>query len=203
AKKLEAAPRAARVIVPTAAIGDQVVQRLGVARERVRVIHLGVESRFSPGHGERASFVLYVGDSGPRKGLDTLRRALPDGAELKLAGPGHGYVPDEELLALYRSAAVLVLPSLYEGFGLPLAEAMACGTPCIASDDPALVEVSGGAALHFPRGDAGALRLLLRRVLGDARLRSELSERGIARARAFRWEESAARHIEAYREAAR
>jgi glycosyltransferase involved in cell wall biosynthesis len=203
AKKLAAAPRAARVIVPTAAIGEQVVQRLGVTRERVRVIHLGVESRFSPGDAKRAAFVLYVGDSGQRKGLGTLRAAMPEGVELKLAGPGHGYVSDEQLLALYRSAAVLVLPSLYEGFGYPVVEAMACGTPCIASDDPALVEVSSGAALHFPRGDAGALRLLLRRVLGDAGLRAELAERGLARARSFRWEESAARHAEVYREAAR
>ena len=129
--------------------------------------------------------------------------AAAPGAELKLAGPGHGYVSDDELLALYRGAAVLVLPSLYEGFGFPLAEAMACGTPCIASDDPALVEVSGGAALHFPRSDAGALRLLLRRVLGGSALRDELSRKGLERARAFRWDRCAALHVEVYREAAR
>ncbi len=203
ARKLRHARLAARVIVPTAAIAAEVVERLAVPADRVRVIHHGVDARFTPGETPRAEFVFYAGDEGPRKGLATLRAALPEGRELKLAGPGHGYVADDELLALYRRAAVLVLPSLYEGFGLPLAEAMACGTPCIASDDPALVEVSGGAALHFPRGDAGALRLLLFRVLGDRSLRSELSQRGIERARAFRWEESAARHIEAYREAAR
>src|SRR5207248_1446170 len=115
-----------------------------------------------------------------------------------------GYVTDDELLALYRRAALLVLPSLYEGFGFPLIEAMACGTPCIASDDPALVEVSGGAALHFPRGDAGALRVLLRRVLeGNGALRQELSAKGLARAREFRWDRSAALHGEVDREAAR
>ena len=203
ARRLPRAVQAARVIVPTAAIADQVVDRLGVARERVRVIHHGVDARFSPADVQRGSFVLYAGDAGPRKGLQTLRAALPEGAELKLAGPGHGYVADEELIALYRGACVLVVPSLYEGFGFPLLEAMACGTPCIASDDPALVEVSGGAALHFPRGDSGALRLLLRRVLSDPGLRQELSLEGIERARSFRWDECAARHVEVYREAAR
>jgi glycosyltransferase involved in cell wall biosynthesis len=193
---------AARVIVPTAAIGREVVAHLSVPVERVRAIHHGVDARFSPAAQERGTFVLYAGDAGPRKGLDTLRAALPAGATLKLVGPGHGYVSDEELVSLYRAAAVLVLPSLYEGFGFPLAEAMACGTPCIASDDPALLEVSGGAALHFPRGDAEALRAQLERVLGDAALRAELSRKGVSRAAAFRWDECARLHALAYREAA-
>ena len=71
--------------------------------ERVRVIHHGVDARFTPGGRRAAGFVLYAGDAGPRKGLATLRAALPEGTELKLAGPGHGYVADEELLALYRT----------------------------------------------------------------------------------------------------
>jgi glycosyltransferase involved in cell wall biosynthesis len=203
AKKLRRSRSAARVIVPTEAIAREVVRHLGVSRDRLRVIHHGVDARFSPGAARRAGFVLYTGDAGPRKGLATLRAALPSGVELKLVGPGCGYVSDEELLALYRSAAVLVLPSEYEGFGFPLAEAMACATPCIASDDPALVEVSGGAALHFPRGDASALRLLLQRVLQDGGLRDELSRKGLERAAAFRWDRCAALHVEVYREAAR
>jgi alpha-1,3-rhamnosyl/mannosyltransferase len=203
ARKLRSARRAQRVIVPTEAIRREVVERLGVAQDRVRVIHHGVDAIFQPGKGERGGFVLYAGDDGPRKGLATLRAALPDGAELKLAGPGHGYVSEEDLLQLYRTAAVLVLPSLYEGFGFPLLEAMACGAPCVASDDPALLEVSGGAALHFPRGDAEALRALLRRVLQERPLREELSRKGLERARAFSWARSAGQHVEVYREAAR
>jgi glycosyltransferase involved in cell wall biosynthesis len=203
ARKLRSAGRARRVIVPTEAIAREVVEHLGVPRERVRVIHHGVDARFTPAAVGREGFVLYTGDAGPRKGLPTLRAALPEGVELKLAGPGHGYVSDAELVDLYRRAAVLVLPSFYEGFGFPLVEAMACGTPCIASDDPALVEVSGGAALHFARGDAGGLAVLLRRVLGEPGLRRELSEKGLARAREFRWDRSASLHVEVYREAAR
>jgi glycosyltransferase involved in cell wall biosynthesis len=201
-KKLRRARSAARVIVPTEAIAREVAQHLEVPRDRIRVIHHGVDARFGPGAEQRGEFVLYAGDAGPRKSLSTLRAALPEGAQLRTAGPGLGYVTDEELLALYRRAAVLVLPSLYEGFGFPLAEAMACGTPCIASDDPALLEVSGGAALHFPRGDAAALRLLLRRVLEDRQLRDDLSRRGVERAKAFRWDRCAALHVEVYREAA-
>jgi len=203
ARRLPRNGSAARVIVPTEAIAEEVVQHLGVPRDRVRVIHHGIDARFAPSQAPREGFVLYAGDENPRKGLPTLRAALPEGAELKLAGPGHGYVTDDALIGLYRAAAVLVLPSLYEGFGFPLAEAMACGTPCIASDDPALLEVSGGAALHFPRGDPGALRQLIRRVLSDPRLRDELSRKGLERARAFRWDLSAALHVEVYREAAR
>lgn len=200
-----------RIIVPTEAIAREVCAQLAVSPSRVRAIHHGVDARFTPGGGQRERFVLFSGANGPRKGVDTLRAAMPAGTELVLAGPGHapapgvralGYVSDDELLALYRSVAVLALPSLYEGFGLPLLEAMACGTPCIASDDPALMEVSGGAALHVPRGDAIALRDALVRVLGDASLRQELSARGLERARAFRWSDCAARHVEVYREAA-
>jgi len=205
AKKLRSLRALAqRVIVPTEAIAREVVEHLGVGPDRVRVIHHGVDARFTPADVPRERFVLYAGDAGPRKGLATLRAALPEGVELRIAGPGHGYVTDDELVGLYRRAALLVLPSLYEGFGFPLIEAMACGTPCIASDDPALVEVSGGAALHFPRGDAGALRILLRRVLeGNGTLRAELSGKGLVRARDFRWDRSAALHVEVYREAAR
>src|SRR5262249_58757200 len=101
------------------------------------------------------------------KGLSALLAAMPAGVELVQVGPGSRFVGDEEMLELYRTCAVLAMPSLYEGFGFPLVEAMACGAPCIASDDPALVEVSGGAALHFPRGDAAALRVLIERVLAD------------------------------------
>ena len=200
---LRRARDAARVITPTAAIADEVVRHLGVARDRVRCIHHGVDALFAPDpQVEREPFVLFVGAAGPRKGLDTLRAAMPAGHALILAGPPH-FVPERDLPGLYRRASALVLPSIYEGFGFPLVEAFACGTPAIASDDPALVEVSGGAALHFPRGDATALKALLVRVLGDRALRDELSARGLARARLFRWDDCAAAHLDVYREAAR
>jgi alpha-1,3-rhamnosyl/mannosyltransferase len=210
------ARKARRVIVPTEAVAREVVAHLSVPPGNVRVIPHG--PTFDSLGLQRERYVLYVGALDPRKGLLTLLDALPEGVELVLAGPldrapgavrariggrvrATGYVDDAQLSDLYARAAVLVLPSLYEGFGLPLLEGMATGTPCVASDDPALVEVSGGAALHFPRGDAGALRLLLLRVLEDEALRRDLSARGLERARAFSWERCAREHLEAYREA--
>ncbi|MCA1828164.1 MAG: glycosyltransferase family 4 protein [Myxococcales bacterium] len=192
---------ATRVIVPTQAIAREVCEHLDVKPERVRAIHHGVGSHFSPGPQKRLNFVLFSGGRDPRKGLDTLLAAMPPGADLVQVGPGSplGFVADDELVDLYRTCALFVLPSLYEGFGFPLIEAMACGAPCIASDDPALVEVSGGAALHFPRGDASALRRLIEKVLGDP---GDLAQKGIDRARGFRWDECAAKHAEVYREAA-
>jgi glycosyltransferase involved in cell wall biosynthesis len=192
---------AQRVIVPTRAIAREAVEHLGVSAGRIRVIHHGVSAGFTPGEPQYRSGVLYAGDAGPRKGLSTLRAAMPSAALLTCAGPGHGFVSDDELLQLYRTCAVFVLPSLYEGFGLPLLEAMASGAPCIASDDPALLEVSGGAALHFPRGDANALRKQLERVLADGALSIDLSLKGIARAQAFTWAESARQHAQVYQEA--
>ena len=199
---LRRARRAARVIVPTGAIAIEVREHLRVEPARIRVIHHGLDARFTRGGCARGRFVLFAGDAGARKGLDLLEAALPEGADLIAVGPGNRYVSDEVLVQLYRTAAVVAVPSRYEGFGLSVIEAMGCGAPCIASDDPALVEVSGGAALHFPRGDALALRDQLRRVLQEPSLREELSERGLARAREFRWEESARLHAETYREAA-
>jgi glycosyltransferase involved in cell wall biosynthesis len=202
AKSLKTNARnAQRVIVPTQAIAREVIEQLDVSSGRVRVIHHGVDQRFTPQPSkQRGNFVLYAGDDGPRKGFQTLRAAMPPNLELRCVGPGHGFVSDDELLELYRTCAIFVLPSLYEGFGLPLLEAMACGAPCIASDDPALVEVAGGAALHFQRGDRSALNQILMNFTGEQRL--DLSIKGIARSQIFTWAECAQKHAQVYREAA-
>jgi glycosyltransferase involved in cell wall biosynthesis len=100
-------------------------------------------------------------------------------------------VPDEDLPALYSGAAAFAFPSLYEGFGLPVLEAMACGAPVVTSNVSATAEVAGDAALLVdPRG-VDALGDALGRVLADGALRQELRQRGFERARQFSWERTA------------
>ncbi len=182
------------------------------------------------GLGVTGAYLLFVGALEPRKGLpvlldayDQLPAALAEALPLVLAGPPQrvdralarrlearragrvlqtGFLAPEELPALYRGAAALCLPSIYEGFGLPLAEALACGTPCVVSDDPSLVEVAGGAALIAPRGDAAAFAGHLLALAQDPGLGQRLSTAGPARAAAFTWEASARAHLKAYRAAA-
>jgi glycosyltransferase involved in cell wall biosynthesis len=172
-------------------------------------------------------FLLHVGAMEVRKDIQTLLRAgaqmIRDGAVdgIVLAGrdgPGAdsvrrvasslgvrdkihflGYVPQQMMRGLYSLALALVFPSRFEGFGLPIIEAMACGTPVVASDSSSLPEVAGGAALLFPTANDAALGSALRHLLGDARLRGDLRLRGLARATDFSWARSAAQHIEVYR----
>jgi glycosyltransferase involved in cell wall biosynthesis len=113
-----------------------------------------------------------------------------------------GYVEDADLAALYSGALAFVFPSLYEGFGLPPLEAMACGTPVVTSDVTALPEVVGEAGITVPPTDADALCGALVRVAGDEGLRRELGRRGLERAAGFSWENCAEQTVRAYRAAA-
>ncbi len=110
-----------------------------------------------------------------------------------------GYVPSAELPAWYRAATAFIYPSLYEGFGLPPLEAMACGTPVITSNTSSLPEVVGDAALLVDPYDIDAIADALARLLADADLRQQLRAAGLARARRFSWEQTARETIAAYR----
>lgn len=109
-----------------------------------------------------------------------------------------GFADDADLPALYTQARVVALPSLYEGFGLPVLEAMACGTPVVTSTVSSLPEVAGDAALMVDPLDVGALVEALRRLLTDDVLRHDLQARGLARAATFTWERSARRLLDVY-----
>jgi glycosyltransferase involved in cell wall biosynthesis len=110
-----------------------------------------------------------------------------------------GYVPDADLAALYSGARAFVYPSLYEGFGLPVLEAMQCGTPVITSDVSSLPEVVGNAGLLVPPTDADALATALLRLLTDDMLAADLSRQGLARAADFSWDRTAQLTVAAYR----
>lgn len=231
---------AARVIVPLECVARQVSERLGVERERIRIVPLGVDERLKPpsldararvraAHRLARPYILFVGNLEPKKNLPTLLRAfaslrrggLPH--ELVLAGkrgwrcrevfrlPAElgieadvrflGYVEEADLAGLYGGAELFAFPSLVEGFGLPPLEAMACGTPVVASDAEALVESAGEAAEHVPALDAEALAEAMRRVLGDAALRERLRAAGLARAAEFTWPRAAEATRAVYRDA--
>lgn len=176
--------------------------------------------------GLAPGYVLYLGGFSPRKNVGTLIHAyagLPASLRVRhpllIAGapergwtdlyalarrlaPGTlfpGAIPTPLLSALYGGAAVFAYPSLYEGFGLPPLEAMACGTPVLCSDAAALTEVTGDGALRFPPLEVDTLRHQLRRVLEDPVLQRELSSRGTARAAGFSWRRAAQETLGAYR----
>jgi glycosyltransferase involved in cell wall biosynthesis len=178
--------------------------------------------------GLPGDFLLFVGASEPRKNLPALIDALAivhrRHAKIPLLvagrpGAGHeallariaarglgdwvimpGYLPDHDIRNLYHAASALVFPSLSEGFGLPLLEAMAAGLPAAVSESGALPEIGGEAAVYFDPEDASGMAQRIIDVLTDAELRRCLRARGRARAGNFRWERTAARTLEFYRE---
>ncbi|MDQ6767467.1 MAG: glycosyltransferase family 4 protein, partial [Candidatus Eremiobacteraeota bacterium] len=184
---------------------------------RVDVIHHGVKELFTLARGAGPSpdaYVLFVGEPELRKGVATLMEAMSllpsamrEATELVIAGAtgqyplpptpdsvrlrNVGWVDDETLASLYAGARAFIYPSQYEGFGLPMIEAMACGTPVIASDAPGLREAGGPAALYVPPGDAQALAKAIEAVLDDAALAAGLRERGFRRAKELSWDETA------------
>ena len=109
-----------------------------------------------------------------------------------------GFIDDDDLPDLYRGAAAFVFPSLYEGFGLPVLEAMACGAPVVTSNTSSMPEVAGGAAMLVDPRDVDGLAAAIARVLRDEGLRARLRAAGLARARQFSWETAARQVLDAY-----
>jgi glycosyltransferase involved in cell wall biosynthesis len=206
---------ASRVIAVSEFTASELETLLRVRREKIRVVPNAVDEVFAA-EGPRADgdYLLAVGTLEPRKNLArTVEAAARTGRELRVVGArgwggveahgGHvawlGEVDDAELACQYRGAACLVYPSLYEGFGIPVLEAMACGAPVVTSAGGATEEVAGGAAVLVDPLDVEAIAAGIEEALGRT---DELRARGVERARAFSWDVTAARTQEVYREAA-
>ncbi len=128
--------------------------------------------------------------------LDRRRRALDAGATPQKFGVSAsvrfiGFTPDVDLPALYSLAELVAYPSLYEGFGLPVLEAMACGAAVVTSNNSSLPEVAGDAALLIEARDVDALAFAMQKILDDSSLRAQLKQRGLVQAQKFSWQKSA------------
>jgi glycosyltransferase involved in cell wall biosynthesis len=217
-----ALPKVARAATRVIAVSEftkrELLELLDVPEEKVRVIPNAVEEPFTAeGEGAAGDYVLAVSTLEPRKNLPRLvegyRRASLNGLPLLVVGAAGwggvrvegagvtwlGEVSDAELARLYRGARCVAYVSLYEGFGLPVLEAMACGAPVVAARTAALEEVAEGAAVLVDPLDPAAIAAGLVEAIER---RDELRAQGLERAKAFDWREVARATVEVYREAA-
>jgi glycosyltransferase involved in cell wall biosynthesis len=206
---------ARRVIAVSEFTRRELVELLRVPEERIRVIPNAVDETFSAeGAAAEGDYVLAVGTIEPRKNLPRLAEAARRvGVELRVVGGQGwgdveiggdgvrwlGWVPDEELARLYRGARCVAYASVYEGFGIPVLEAMACGAPVVTSRGGATEEVADGAAVLVDPLDAAEIAAGIERAVRE---RDELARRGLERARAFAWPAVAEATVAVYREAA-
>ncbi len=236
-------PRAVRAAKQLLAVSqntaDDLVHHLGVERERISVIHLGVDPRFRRVEEEQTlqaldarlglehPLALAVGTIEPRKNYERLIAAFAQ-ARQQLGGPrmlaicgrkGWLYegtfaaveqwgvqdsvrfledVGDADLPTLYSTADVVAMPSIYEGFGIPVTEAMACGTPVVCSTGGSLPEVAGDAALTVAPEDVDGLANALTRATSDENLCQQLIANGYERVKRFNWDDAARAHVKVY-----
>jgi len=216
-----AAHRSHRLIAVSEATRADLLRFYRIPKERVAVIAHGVEPAFSTltrSHTE--SYVLCVSTLHPHKNLSRLIRAygrknrdyrliltglrgfhaqsierLIDEMALRDSVQITGWVPRQELYSLYERARAFIYPSLFEGFGMPVLEALAAGIPVACSDIPVLREVAGDAALFFDPLDEEGISSALERIMNDASLRDRVAPAGRERAKRFTWERSAERTL--------
>jgi glycosyltransferase involved in cell wall biosynthesis len=216
--------RADRLIAISENSRQDAVRLLGLDAERIEVIYPGVPEVYfgAQARPSERPYVLYVGTIEPRKNVDTLLDAwsgfrLRSDFDLVITGASGwsgektlarlasrppavrylGYVPEDELPGLVAGASAFIYPSLYEGFGFPVAQAMAAGVPVITSNTSCLPEVAGGAALLVDPRSAQEIRAAMEKLLTSQTLQQELRTAGMARAhREYRWEICALKSLE-------
>jgi glycosyltransferase involved in cell wall biosynthesis len=209
-----AAQRAERILTISEFTRTQIVEWSGIPAEKIFNVGCGVDAAYHPGedvYGLPFPYLLCVSNRKRHKNEFRVVEAFARtgmASEIKLVFTGEptaeltysirrhhmteqvhfvGRVPEEKLPSLYRGAEALVFPSLYEGFGLPLLEAMACGTPTVTSNTTALPEVAGDAALLVDPTSIEQIAEAIKRLVRDTILREQLRKKGLARAAQFRW----------------
>jgi glycosyltransferase involved in cell wall biosynthesis len=215
-RKAHHAARTCKLVFAISAFtANDVTELLGIPPDRIVVAHPGVDARFrpeGPGAERDHAYIFAVLDWQPRKNLRMLVRAFElvkarrPALELVVAGAGAkeplpadvtmlGYTPTEDLARLHRSAAVFVYPSLYEGFGMPIVEAMASGAPVVSSSHPSLDEASGEAAVRVDPESPEAIAAGIERALVE---RESLVQSGFAHSRRFTWRACGEAHVQGF-----
>ncbi len=215
---LPACYNAYKVLTVSAFSKGKILEWSSIPEEKVVVVGNGVDEKFSPTgpkYNPGFPYLLYIGNRKPHKNINRLLKAFawsglskdlkllisgkPDAKTIKLIKQLNlndevffaGLIDDNKLPDFYRGAIAFVFPSLYEGFGLPPLEAMACGTPVLTSNVTSIPEVVGDAALTVDPYDVEAIAHGIKRLTEDGELRAELSRRGIARSKMFTWDKTA------------
>ncbi|UCG57570.1 MAG: glycosyltransferase family 4 protein [Phycisphaerales bacterium] len=218
---------AVKVITVSQNTKDLLIDRYSIEDEKIAVIHNGISAEYSncETDSHKQGYVLYVGRFAPTKNIEGLVRAFEIlmteykiDLELKLVGVRvtsnlnvgkearrritciENISAEDRLIDLYKRAALLVLPSFHEGFGITPVEAMACGCPTVVSNLASLPEVCGDAAYYIDPYDAESIAEGMYKVATDEQLRDTLISKGLSRARMFSWDKSARQHISVFEE---
>lgn len=212
-------------IVPSKAVQSDLVNLYNINPERVSVIHEGVSGKFHRRSMKKQDYILAVGTVEPRKNFKRIIDAyihlkskhriseklyivgkrgwscnkiydIPENFKQSIIFKG--YVPESDLIDLYQNAKLFIYPSLYEGFGLPVAEAMACGCPVVTSNISSLPEVAGSAAILIDPHNVNDIKSAMLRIIEDEQFASSLVEKGLNQSKQFNWAKCAQETINVY-----